>query len=165
MLSTLASASNDSLSDPDIEITCNGYKWKCHKLVLRKASEWFQRAIAGNFKEGTSPIIDLQGELPDSEDAIEAMLKFCYSLDYNDKNQTEPATFNVRIFALAEKYLIKGLDWHSTNPKRLLRDTIVKYLSEQDDFLANFGGEKQEYRQLMEDIPRFAADITRVLAK
>lgn len=46
------SAFNNTATDPDIEITCSSYMWKCHKLILRNASEWFQRAFASGFQVG-----------------------------------------------------------------------------------------------------------------
>lgn len=61
--------------------------------------------------------------------------------------------------AISEAYAI------CVDSERLLKDAIIKHVSEQADFLINFSGEKEEYNELMESTPGFAADVTRVLAK
>lgn len=54
-------------------------------------------------QEANSNTIDLIGDDPH---ALHAMLQYCYSFSYD---QNDSPLFHVRVFALAEKYLVKDL--------------------------------------------------------
>lgn len=50
MLTRCFSTFNNQAAYPDIEIVCAGQKWLCHKVILSRSSEWFERAFGGEFK-------------------------------------------------------------------------------------------------------------------
>lgn len=74
-------------------------------------SEYFQAMWAGRSKEATASEVEL---VDDDPDALEAALRFCYTLELPEPEQDykyewNMALFFVRIFILAEKYFITDL--------------------------------------------------------
>lgn len=101
-----------------------GRRYKCHRSVLYAASEWFKKALTGGFKVCASPSDDRSSRVKltsyqesqggpihledDVEDAITAMIQFCYCAEY-DEPATSPMSFHVSMFAMGEKYFIPAL--------------------------------------------------------
>ncbi|PVH90219.1 hypothetical protein DM02DRAFT_548234, partial [Periconia macrospinosa] len=97
---------SSSLSDGAIK--CEDQEFKIHKLVLSAQSNYFSKAFDGEWKESANGIIDLQG---DEVCAIEAMLEFMYTHDYNaiGEGSSSPMLFNIKVYSLADKYDVPEL--------------------------------------------------------
>ncbi|ORY69889.1 uncharacterized protein BCR38DRAFT_481049 [Pseudomassariella vexata] len=60
----------------DFIVKCDGREWKLHKAILTSRSEWFRRAICGDFKEARENELVLEEKDPDS---VHAMLLWVYT--------------------------------------------------------------------------------------
>lgn len=108
----------------DLTVRCGDRSFPVHKIVVSAHSDWFLQACTSSSKvsrqrdkpasgsdsdQDTSiSTIDLRD---DDEHEVAAMLKYCYLFKIEDENvpNVGPITFDVRMFALGEKYNIPGL--------------------------------------------------------
>lgn len=182
-------AFNDRAKFPDLIITCNDRVWYCHKVVLCARSDWFQKACSGKFKEGGADTIAIQEE---SSDALEVMLRFCYTLDLGTEGKAS-ALFSIQVFALGEKYFVKGLPKlaadafvtsarskerntedltaaitevysNTSDTDKMLRNAIKGVMMESDGQLM-CGQHETFFHQLVEGLPEFAVDIAKALVE
>ncbi|EMD86655.1 hypothetical protein COCC4DRAFT_33157 [Bipolaris maydis ATCC 48331] len=100
----------DSPTLSDGTITCDGKEFRIHKIVLSAQSKFFSNAFEGKWKEsveGTIPLND------DDVSAVEAMLRFLYSFDYDASGSVadvaSPMVFNVKVYSIADKYDVPAL--------------------------------------------------------
>jgi len=128
----------------DITVKCGERAWPAHKLVLCTQSDFFARACEGEFKvshfccqdvdhtyrhlpsqESQDNVISLHDDHPD---AVQAMLRHFYTFDYSDNssgdgddppkatdNNVSTPLFHVRVYAVAEKYLLEHLRTHAAS--------------------------------------------------
>ncbi|KAK5174898.1 uncharacterized protein LTR77_000034 [Saxophila tyrrhenica] len=102
----------------DITIKSGHLEFKCHKIILCKASAYFEKLLDpdGNFIERTLSVIELKDDHPE---AVGAMLRYIYDFDYRPKVQTKkvedgdeyscPAIFHLHVYDAAHKYLFPRL--------------------------------------------------------
>ena len=111
----------------DVAVHYEGRTWYAHKNILCTQSEYFTKACEGEFKvdvplvsssippepiqEAKDGLIDLNDDGPD---VVDAMLKHFYTGGYTDVLHGDDAAcpaavFNVRVFAIAEKYCLEPL--------------------------------------------------------
>lgn len=60
----------------DCTIKCEGKSWACHKLILGTQSEWFKKALTGQFSEAKTGIVTITDMQPWM---VEEVLKFLYN--------------------------------------------------------------------------------------
>lgn len=187
---TICSSFDNRATFPDLTVTLGDKSWLCHKMILSQRSQWFHKACSGNFKEGGAATIEVKEHDPH---ALEAALTYCYT--FGDLNLIERAQisglsvaiFLVRLFAVAEFFLIKGLaglaadaftkaidDDHittqqlteafqevyecTTDPDRLLRTAIKdKTISNAKYYLTP--GTCPPFDELRTAVPEFASDM------
>ncbi|KAK4618577.1 hypothetical protein CLAFUW4_12443 [Fulvia fulva] len=94
----------------DWTLKCGNATFRVHRTVMAANSDWFLKACSGGFKEGSSDTIGLQeDDNEDAEDLIRSMIHFCYHGRCEDDGIMKRLTHSVRMFAVAEKYLIEQL--------------------------------------------------------
>lgn len=166
----------------DLTITCNGSQWKVHKAIVCLASDFF-KACCNNFKEASSGVIDLPG---DRADAVNALLKYIYTADYNGPRYPEPVLFNVFVHTIGDKYGMRNLcqlaeakfekrateEWQSdafadsimemslTSPdsKRVLFKTAANIAVKHAKEL--FTGKKTKFQETVRKVAPFAFEVT-----
>ncbi|KAF1993612.1 hypothetical protein P154DRAFT_477289 [Amniculicola lignicola CBS 123094] len=180
----------DSARLSDGAIQCGDKEFKIHKLVLCAQSTYFSKAFNGEWKESVDSSIRLEG---DDLSVVEAMLQFMYTFDYNAsgsaENSPSPMVFNVKMYAVAEKYDIPALKSQSKHKF----ETTVETCWKMDDFsyavaqiynstpstdrgLRKVATEaacehinellpKQGFRDVLDETVGFASDIAQLLAK
>ncbi|KAL8734282.1 MAG: hypothetical protein Q9181_003249 [Wetmoreana brouardii] len=70
----------------DLSIICRDREFRVHRHILCTASKFFAAACDGNFKEARDSRIDLSEDDPD---ALERMLKYLYTADYDDMDHVQ----------------------------------------------------------------------------
>ncbi|RYN15717.1 hypothetical protein AA0119_g13004 [Alternaria tenuissima] len=94
----------------DGTITCDGKGFRIHKIVLCAQSKFFLNAFDGKWKESAEGVIPLND---DDVSAVEAMLQFLYSFDYDASGSAtgiaSPMVFNVKVYSIADNYEIPAL--------------------------------------------------------
>ncbi|TVY58983.1 BTB and MATH domain-containing protein 43 [Lachnellula cervina] len=122
----------------DMTIICKGTTFKVHQCIVCLQSKPLAAAMDGNFKEGTSNVINLEDDQPE---IVEKMLSYMYTSDYSDqqnstirteitvvcgpggsvylKETTTASTSNLvissapltnaQVFVIADKYDVQGL--------------------------------------------------------
>ncbi|OCL06890.1 hypothetical protein AOQ84DRAFT_378197 [Glonium stellatum] len=104
----------DSAEFSDLIVRCRDDEYHVHRIIMCSQSQFFAKACAERFKDFKPPIIDLSADDPE---AIDAMLQYCYQLDYADKflglNSTGYTIYtltpHIDVYLIAEKYCIPGL--------------------------------------------------------
>ncbi|KAF2104984.1 hypothetical protein NA57DRAFT_51771 [Rhizodiscina lignyota] len=97
----------------DLTVKCGDRTWSAHKVILSCQSRWFERALCGGFSESTNGNNEI--ELKDDAsylDAIDALMSFFYTLDYDPK---DGLFHHARVFVIADKYDVGGLQWLAVN--------------------------------------------------
>ncbi|KAF2429763.1 hypothetical protein EJ08DRAFT_734715 [Tothia fuscella] len=96
-------------SDIIIRHEHSGKEWKLHKVILCAHSEFFAAALRENtLKEGEMNVLSVDSMY--DEEATTAMIEFMYRLQYDDTNREDcPMVFNVRVYTIADYYLMPGL--------------------------------------------------------
>ncbi|KAE9964439.1 hypothetical protein BLS_008371 [Venturia inaequalis] len=95
----------DSGDHSDLTIKCNDRDFKVHRMVLCPQSPFFAKAVKKHaFEEGQTGVISMNHDDPD---AIEAMLQFLYTGDYNTENLTMQN--HLKIYELADKVDVSAL--------------------------------------------------------
>lgn len=177
-----------SLSDSIIQ--CEDKEFKIHKLILCTQSKYFSKAFNGDWKESADGAVRLEG---DDVSAVEAMLQFMYTFDYDASGGAEhsssPMVFNVRVYSIADKYDVPAL---KSQAKQKF-ETTVETCWDMDDFpyaVAQVYNStpsvdrdlrkvvvdvackhinelllKQGFRDVLEETVGFASDIAQLLAK
>ena len=78
--------------------------------MLSAQSRFFSNAFEGKWKESVEGAIPLND---DDVSAVEAMLRFLYSFDYDAGGSAadvaSPMVFNVKVYSIADKYDIPAL--------------------------------------------------------
>ncbi|PQE33412.1 BTB POZ domain protein [Rutstroemia sp. NJR-2017a WRK4] len=177
-----------SLSDGIIE--CENKEFKIHKLVLCAQSNYFSKAFQGDWKESTDGHITLK---EDDVSAVEAMLRFMYTFDYDAsssaKSSSSPMVFNAKVYSIADKYEVLSLKSYAKQKF----ETTVETCWDMDDFphaIAEVYNStpsvdqglrkvvvdaackhldqllsKQGFRDMLEGTEGFAPDVVQTLAK
>lgn len=129
-------------------------------------------------------MIELHG---DDNDAVTAMIHFCYHFDYTEP-ATLPMTFHVRMFTVGEKYLIPALQslaasrfrrtitakWEiadftssvrevyeeTTDPQRLLKSAVIEASTSRSAELFGADG-NVDFSTMADELPRYAMDVLR----
>ncbi|KAK5121820.1 hypothetical protein LTR85_004695 [Meristemomyces frigidus] len=179
----------------DLAVRCGDYDWPAHKSVLCTQSEYFAKACEGEFKvRSTNNTIELHDDDPD---AVEAMLRFFYTLDYSDlpksRDSVCSAVFNVRVFTLAEKYLLVHLREHAAAKFAAaadrswgsdgFTDAITEAYTTTADYeaqlkrgimgvvlthakdLFDMDGEYHHFREMARHVPIFTAEVAELLSQ
>ncbi|KAK3057142.1 hypothetical protein LTR09_002181 [Extremus antarcticus] len=96
----------------DITIKSGTRKFKCHKIILAKASEYFAKLIDpdSGWIEQRQSVIELK---EDDTEAVEAMLRYIYSFEYEaivsgEKARATPQ-FHLNVYTTAHKYRLSTL--------------------------------------------------------
>ena len=92
----------------DLTITTQTRSFKVHKAIICTHSKVFAAMSDAGFKESSTAELVLEHDDPA---AVECMIHFLYSGDYDDDCTDEYSSLmsHVRVYALAEKYDIEGL--------------------------------------------------------
>ncbi|KAH8728537.1 BTB/POZ domain-containing protein [Phaeosphaeriaceae sp. PMI808] len=120
----------DSEGLSDGVIKCGKREFRIHRLVLCAQSSYFTKVFTGDFKESNGCLTLNDDDIS----AVEAMLEFMYSFDYDSSGRAEntcsPMVFNVKVYSIAEKYDIPAL---KAKAKQKF-ETAVETCWEMDDF-------------------------------
>ena len=95
---------------PDLVIVSGPQEIKVHRVIVCDRSEWFRKALTGDFLESRAGAVELHDDDPD---AIYEMLRWCYTLDLPAAVRSdgdESLIGIIKLYAVAEKYLVKDLD-------------------------------------------------------
>ncbi|KAF2469470.1 uncharacterized protein BDR25DRAFT_289037 [Lindgomyces ingoldianus] len=98
----------------DLVVRCRDDEYHVHRVIMCSHSQWFAKVCAKTSPETITQTIDLGADDPD---AVDAMLQYCYQLDYADKflglssagYTIYTLTPHIDIYLLAERYSIPGL--------------------------------------------------------
>lgn len=103
----------------DFTIVCDGKQFNVHRCFIAAHSKWFDRACSGPFKEASSQRVELH---EDMLAAVECMINFFYTCDYDDSIQNATSTsepmdkepnnalqLNAWVYATADKYEVPTL--------------------------------------------------------
>ncbi|KAF2660590.1 hypothetical protein K491DRAFT_36679 [Lophiostoma macrostomum CBS 122681] len=104
----------DDAQFSDLIVRCRDDEYHIHRVIMCSHSSWFSRVCAKASTESSIQTIDLSADDPD---AVDAMLQYCYQLDYADKflglssagYTIYTLSPHVDIYLLAERYSIPGL--------------------------------------------------------
>ncbi|KAL8692864.1 MAG: hypothetical protein Q9218_002187 [Villophora microphyllina] len=98
--------------DADMIVVCGGAKLKCHSAIICPRSEFFLKEYLKNPRESSIKTIELR---EDSLPIVRRLIRYFYVLDYDDIPGPDmpkgypPVKFNARMFAVAVKLDISGL--------------------------------------------------------
>ncbi|KAF2085252.1 POZ domain-containing protein [Saccharata proteae CBS 121410] len=173
----------------DVVLKCKGQEFKVHRVILCGQSTFFSTMFDGPWKESNDRVVNL-----DDDDLVivEMMVRFFYRFDYDDTvhidGKESPYMVNALVYALADKYDCQSLkelalrkfedanhSWHledlldivravyDTTPStdRGLRDQVVDATHYNLDKLIY----EPEFMDMLEDVPGFAADLTRAVTE
>ncbi|RAL03460.1 BTB/POZ domain-containing protein [Aspergillus ibericus CBS 121593] len=106
----------------DLTICTVDREIKVHRLVVCGQSEFFSRLYKRSWIE-------------DDPQAIEAMIRFMYGLDYydnssHDRGCNSPLLFNIRLYQVADKYTVPQLKRRAQETF----ETVAKRCWQMDDF-------------------------------
>ena len=186
----------------DLTVKCGKKEIKVNRNVVASHSDWFLKACAGEFKvrtsllsiklesvlkagqEANAPIIELPDDDPEE---VETMLNFCYALEYPAAAQS-PITFDARMYAIGEKYLMEALQSYAahslrqrittswtiddfgsavhvaytemSDPDNVLRKIILEStLARYEDLFCGDMAARQSNAKLLADIPAYTVDV------
>lgn len=93
----------------DITVKFGNHERKCHKVILCAKSDYFTQLLGPGkeFAEANRSAVELKG---DDEDAIEAMLRWLYTFDYEARGATASLDFHINVAVVANKYLLRDLE-------------------------------------------------------
>ncbi|KAK4245719.1 hypothetical protein C7999DRAFT_33934 [Corynascus novoguineensis] len=174
----------------DLVISCRREEYHVHRAIVCTQSEFFAAACRTSFKEAQEGKVDLPDDDPR---LVHIMIHYLYHFDYDldlQPKQTSPSAAEMdgplythaSIYALGEKYLIRGLKtvalrkfrdaatavvdvddfvkatlevYTSTvEDDRGLRDAVVKTLYENSDWL-----EKENVQDALKNVVPLAYDL------
>ncbi|KAI4731272.1 hypothetical protein E4T49_00901 [Aureobasidium sp. EXF-10728] len=108
----------------DIIITFKETQIFAHKVTLASGSTWFEGAFLGAFSEANQKIVELYDNV--SSDAIMAMLKHLYGMDYKDQSIHHDfrgiSQVHLEVFVLGDKYDVDSL-------RKQAADRFMKFLT------------------------------------
>ncbi|KAI7496743.1 hypothetical protein KC367_g6453 [Hortaea werneckii] len=95
----------------DVTVRFGSTERRCHKLVLCAKSDYFKDLLSPEkrFAEAQQPTVELRY---DDNAAVEAMLRWLYTFDYEKTNTVEHKStyeFHLSVVVVADKYLLDGL--------------------------------------------------------
>ncbi|KAK5132424.1 hypothetical protein LTR08_009107 [Meristemomyces frigidus] len=109
----------------DLVLSLGTRSWNVHKAIVCARSDLLFLFCTGEFKVRPGLVMDSHSDADnsaqeqaeanmtlhnDDPEAIDAMLGYFYTCDYSDVNEsTSACVLNLRMFALAEKYLVNQL--------------------------------------------------------
>ncbi|KAM0716713.1 hypothetical protein Q7P37_008158 [Cladosporium fusiforme] len=96
----------------DLTITCQGYEFRVHKVILCAQSEYFRKLLTGPFKEANSDTIDFPEDDPYD---LEMLIYFLYNsrLHYGgDQDAIYVLELDVRLYMIADKYDVAPVRTH-----------------------------------------------------
>ncbi|KAK4574555.1 hypothetical protein LTR86_001396 [Recurvomyces mirabilis] len=178
----------------DLVVTLGDRSWSLHKAVLCARSQFFAKALEGDFKVAQSSSIELHDDDPD---IIDKMFYYIYHGEYNDVEiATTPMLVNVRMVAAAEKYFVdhlpgiaaSKLDYYTerdggwatvdfadaieeaytttADQGRQLRETLLEVvLRHKSDLFDNKKPEFSYFQAMAARTPGFAADVASALCR
>ncbi|KAI1017750.1 hypothetical protein LB504_004001 [Fusarium proliferatum] len=169
----------------DVTVTCGVQVFKVHKIVLSAHSKCFAKALNDHWKEGSEGNIDIDDFHPG---VVDALLRFMYSYEYDNDQDTPRMLFDVRVYQIADKYGITALkdevkkpfeaavnrEWitddfpiaanlvYVTTPSqdRGLRDIIVEVMRKNIEHLAGVN----KFDELLRTTPDLAVDLVTCLS-
>ncbi|KAG9530516.1 hypothetical protein KCU93_g2682, partial [Aureobasidium melanogenum] len=99
----------DTLSD--VTVKFSRISIHAHKSILSLNSNYFHKAFSGKWQEATGKEIDLKSS--DNPNAIQALLRHCYNLPYDDVSVTTKGSYNLAfhadVFLVGDKYEVDNL--------------------------------------------------------
>ncbi|KAF2681496.1 hypothetical protein K458DRAFT_444693 [Lentithecium fluviatile CBS 122367] len=104
----------DDAQFADLVVRCRDDEYHVHRVIMCSHSQWFAKVCAKAALETGLQTIDLSADDPD---AVDAMLQYCYQLDYADKflglssagYVIYTLSPHIDIYLLATRYSIPGL--------------------------------------------------------
>ncbi|QPC62732.1 hypothetical protein HYE67_004963 [Fusarium culmorum] len=90
----------------DAVINCKGQVFNIHRVVLSAHSNYFAKALGGNWKESIERKIEIQNFDPI---IVQAMLCFVYTFDYNAPSDDKSMLFHAEVYKFADIYDIPAL--------------------------------------------------------
>lgn len=87
----------------DYKLTCRKKTFEVHKVILHLNSDFFKKALSGDFREGQAetksmPLLD------DTPEMVHAMLEHFYWHDYTVPSPGPTLTFQAKLLLMADKY-------------------------------------------------------------
>ncbi|KAK7992754.1 hypothetical protein PG996_012217 [Apiospora saccharicola] len=123
----------------DAVVKCGGQTWNVHRVIVCRESEWFAKALCGNFTEASTRVIEIHDFEPTN---VEKVLRYIYSgEDPAAKLSPGESTYSIQLIGLYQSadYFVIGLhDKALGHLQRYLenvaRDVQHRYLSKVTGF-------------------------------
>ncbi|KAI0127529.1 hypothetical protein BJ170DRAFT_722747 [Xylariales sp. AK1849] len=106
----------------DVTVKCGSREWKLHKIIITTRSEWFRKALTGNFVEAKEGVVVLDKN--EDPEAINDVITWLYTRDFsanrfNDENQMYAACS--ALYKTADFF---GLDELQSDIQKLLSERL-----------------------------------------
>ncbi|KAK4544581.1 hypothetical protein LTR36_004153 [Oleoguttula mirabilis] len=122
----------------DVTVKFGTRERKCHKMILCSTSQYFNDLCGPgkSFAESSQLVVELKD---DDEEAVEAMLRWLYTFDYEKRagveKQGPTLNFHLNVYVVSDKYLLAALQEESINPlqsdlEATEEDELVAFIQE-----------------------------------
>ncbi|KAK3669886.1 hypothetical protein LTR78_010267 [Recurvomyces mirabilis] len=114
----------------DVTIKFGARERRCHRMILCSKSKYFAEMCGPNktFAEAQQSVIELKDDV--NEDAVEAMLRWLYTFDYQTRQKplkAEPtAEFHLDVCVVADKYLLTCLSAEALSRLRVKLEVLAE---------------------------------------
>ncbi|KAF2123120.1 BTB/POZ protein [Lophiotrema nucula] len=176
-----------TFSDITIRQICDGKvkEYPAHKAVLCNHSNWFKKALTGQFKEASHPTIEVHDDNPNR---FAIMLEHLYTLQYSNKDSSytvhSGCLVPIGVYALADKYDIPTLkalaaqEFGKNSPSLIMTSDVEQIVKSHYQHLIEVNGElgkvitaflvakrsscnwmSTHFIKLVKEYPNFGADM------
>ncbi|KAK8131592.1 hypothetical protein PG984_008030 [Apiospora sp. TS-2023a] len=123
----------------DAIVKCGGQTWDVHRVIVCRESEWFAKALCGNFTEASTRVIEIRDIKPSD---VEKVLRYIYTGEDPAANippgESMYTTQLIDLYQLADYFVIglrdKALEHLQRYLENLARDVQHRYLSKVTGF-------------------------------
>ena len=137
----------------DVTVRFGARERKCHKMTICSKSEYFMDLCGPGkrFPESQQPLVELKD---DDEDAVEAVLRWLYTFDYEECIDTDKPDnrldFQLNVCVVADKHLLMAF-----KEEAVVRVTALLESSLEDEFVTFY----KKVRGLEADLPDAVVDV------